>query len=140
MNHLLVQIRVLVHHDLGVPRGRHEDGVDAAAQRRREDIAYLQADEEREGHDDGRVGPVGVVRRAREDQVQVRQQGAGVGDEGGAHGEHGADQALVDQGVDSAVFDHATPNMSVGWLEVKAGFWGAAYRHVSLAAGMYALP
>lgn len=41
----------------------------------------------------------------REDQVQVRKESACIGDEGGAHGEHGTDQALVDQGVDAAVFD-----------------------------------
>ena len=103
----LIQLRVLIDHDLRVKRRRDKDGVDAAGNGRGEDLADLQADEVGVGDDDGGELAVAVVAGLGEEQVQVGEQGAGVGDEGGAHGQHGADEAFVDQGVDAAVFDQA---------------------------------
>lgn len=40
-------------------------------------------------------------------EVEVTQQGAKVGDKGAAHSEDGADEAVVDEGVDAAVLHHA---------------------------------
>ena len=71
LHHLLVQLRVLAHEDLGIPRGGDEDGVDATGQRHGEAVGDLQADEEGLGDDDGRELAVGVVARVREDEVEV---------------------------------------------------------------------
>lgn len=46
MDHLLVQVWMLVHHHLRVPGSSNEDGVDAAAQGSSEDVADLQSDDE----------------------------------------------------------------------------------------------
>ena len=40
-------------------------------------------------------------------EIEVTQQGAEVGDEGATHGEDGADEAVIDEGVDAAVLHHA---------------------------------
>ena len=58
--------------DLRVPRGGDEDGVDAAADGRQDDLAGLQADEEGIGHDDGGEGAAVVVGRMGELEVEVR--------------------------------------------------------------------
>lgn len=68
-NHCLVDIRMIPHEDFGVPRGRHEDSVDAARQGRREDVCDLQADDEGKGDDYGGEAAVGVVLRLREEEV-----------------------------------------------------------------------
>jgi hypothetical protein len=71
LDHVLVQLRVLAHHDLGIPRGSHENGLDAALQRCGEAVGDLQADEESVRDDDGRVSAVAVVGWAGEDEVEV---------------------------------------------------------------------
>ena len=43
-DHGVVQFRVVLHHDLGLPSRRDEDCIDARADRGREDIADLHAD------------------------------------------------------------------------------------------------
>lgn len=70
LNHLLVELRVLAHENLGIPSGGDEDGVDAARQRRREAVGDLQADEEGVGNDDGGESAVGVVGWVGEDEVE----------------------------------------------------------------------
>ena len=95
LDHLLVQLRVIPPHDLRIPARGHEDGVDAARQRRREDVGDLEADEEREGDDEGRVLSVVVVRGVGEEQIQVAEQRTGVADEDGAKREDGPDEAVL---------------------------------------------
>lgn len=54
--HLVVQVVVVAHQDLGVPSHGHKNGVDAGAERRGEEVAYLQTDKERKGNNhDGEV-------------------------------------------------------------------------------------
>lgn len=71
LNHILIQLRVLAHHDLRIPRGRDENRLNATLQRRREAVGDLQADEESVRHDDGRERAGGVVGRVSEDEVEV---------------------------------------------------------------------
>jgi hypothetical protein len=75
LNHILVQLRVLAHHNLRIPRGSHENGLDTALQRRGEAIGDLQADEESVRDDDGGESPVGVVAGVGEDEVEVGEAG-----------------------------------------------------------------
>jgi hypothetical protein len=70
-NHILIQLRVLAHHDLRIPRGSHEDRLDTALQRRGEAVGDLQADEESVRDDDGGESAVGVVAWVGEDEVEV---------------------------------------------------------------------
>ena len=98
---------MICHRDLRIPRHCHEQRVNPAIEGRDEDVRDLQADDERKGDHHGREGAVAVVRGRREDEVEVRQEGAGVGDEAGAHGEDGADEAFVDEGVDATLLNHA---------------------------------
>jgi hypothetical protein len=105
-DHPMVKVRVLPHQDLGVPRHRDENCVDTAGKWGRENIANLQSDQERESDHHRSVGSVRVVGWRREDKVEVREKRTGVGDECGAHRQNWSDQALVDQCVDTAIFDH----------------------------------
>jgi hypothetical protein len=71
LDHVLVQLRVLAHHDLRIPRGSNENGLDTALQRRGEAVGDLQADEEGIGDDDGSELALRVVGWVCEDEVQV---------------------------------------------------------------------
>ena len=129
MNHLLhpwihgdhsgVEIRMITHEHVGVPRSCDKDGVDAAANGCHEDLADLEADEEGKGHDDRRESAGVVVARGSELEVEKSEECAEVGDEGGTHGEYGADQAVVDECVDAPVFHHSGDGV---WLE-GCGEW-----------------
>lgn len=129
-NHGVIDIPVVPHEDLGVPRRGNKDGVDTTRDGRREDICDLKADKEGEEHDDSRPATVAVVLGLREEEVEVGEQGAGVGDKEPAKGQDGADEAFlrfrlaqknetssvrtrkggkvayIDQRVDAAVLDH----------------------------------
>lgn len=54
-DHAGVEVWVIAHQHLWIPRAGDEDGVDAAAEWGCEDVADLQADEEGEGDNDWRV-------------------------------------------------------------------------------------
>lgn len=71
LDHVLVQLRVLAHHNLGIPCSSHKDGLDTTLQRRGEAVGDLQTDEESIGDDDGSESAVGVVGRVSEDEVEV---------------------------------------------------------------------
>ena len=88
-----------------IPRHAHKDRLHSTAQRRQEDLANLQADQKAESHDHGRVLPALVVGRVREFKVEEGEQAAEERDEGGAHGQDGRDEAVVDEGVDAAAFE-----------------------------------
>lgn len=105
-HHPLIQIRMIPHQHLGIPRTRHENGIHPAADRRHEDLTHLQPYQERESHDDGRELAAFVVLGFGEFEVEECEEGAEVGDKGAAHCEDGADEAVVDEGVDAAVFHH----------------------------------
>lgn len=94
-NHGIVDIRVVPHKDIGVPRRGNKNGVNAARDGRREDVCDLKADEEGEEHDDGRPAAVAVVLGLREEKVEVGEERAGVGDEEPAKGQDGADEAFL---------------------------------------------
>ena len=97
---------MIPHQHLRIPRTRHENRIHAAANGRHEYLTHLQPDQECKSHDDGRELAAFVVRWFGELQVEVREEGAEVGDKDAAHGEDGANQAIVDEGVDAAVFHH----------------------------------
>lgn len=69
---------------------------------------YLQANEEGVCNDHRRELAVLVVCWVCEFEVQKGHECAGVCDEGGAHGQDRTDQAFVDKGVDTAIFDEST--------------------------------
>jgi hypothetical protein len=70
-DHVLVQLRVLAHHDFGIPRGCDEDGLDTTLQWRGEAVGHLQANEEGVCHHDRSELAIAVVRRVGEDEVEV---------------------------------------------------------------------
>jgi hypothetical protein len=106
-NHALVKIRMLPHQNLGVPCHCDKDRVDATRQRRSEDIAYLQSNQEGESDNYRRVRAIRVIRWRREEEVEVCEERACVCNEGGAHGKYWTNQAFVDESIDSAVLDHS---------------------------------
>lgn len=71
LNHVLVQLRVLAHHNLRIPRGSHKDSLNATLQGCSEAVGDLQTDEESIGDDDGSESAVSVVGRVGEDEVEV---------------------------------------------------------------------
>lgn len=91
-----------------IPRHSDENRVNAAAQRRREYVANLKANEEGKCNDNGSVTAIRVVRWRCEDEVEICKQGARVCNEGGTHAEYRADKTLVDEGINTAVLDHSS--------------------------------
>lgn len=73
LDHLLPQLWVVIHHDLRIPCHCDKDGVDATANRGREDVGDLEANKECESNNDRRERSVRVVGWSGEDQVQIRQ-------------------------------------------------------------------
>jgi hypothetical protein len=71
LDHVLVQLWVLAHHDLRIPRGSNENGLNTALQRRGEAIGDLQADEEGICDDDGSELALRIVGWVCEDEVEV---------------------------------------------------------------------
>lgn len=94
-DHLIVQLRVIAPHDLGVPTSSDKDGLDTAGNRCGKDVCDLEADEERKGHDDGGVLAVAVVGGVGEVEVEVGEKGTGVCDKEGAEGKYGSDEAVL---------------------------------------------
>ncbi len=109
----------------------------ATPNRCHENLADLQADEERKGHDDGRKGSSLVISRLCELEVEEGEQGGEIGDEGRAHGKDGTDEAVVYESIDAAVFHRAVKSK---WVVLSEGRTRETYVQVSFAAGMYALP
>lgn len=105
-DHAGIQVGMIPHQDLRIPRTGHEYGIDATAKRRGEDVADLEADEEGEGNHNRSVGAILVVSGRGEDEVEVGEKRAGIGNKGRAHAEDGADETFIDKGVNSAVLDH----------------------------------
>lgn len=66
LHHLVVQVVMITHQDLWIPSYCHKNGVDAGAERRGEEVAYLQTDEEREGNNNYGEVSVRVVWRIGE--------------------------------------------------------------------------
>lgn len=71
LDHVLVQLRVLAHHDLRIPCGSHENGLDTTLQRCGEAVGDLKTNEEGIGDDDRSESAVGVVGWVGEDEVEV---------------------------------------------------------------------
>lgn len=78
LDHLVVQLGVVLPHNLGSPTGGNEGGVDPTRQRSGEDICDLEPDEEGEGDDEYRVLSLVVISGLREVQIQVGEEGAGI--------------------------------------------------------------
>jgi hypothetical protein len=74
-DHVLIQLRVLAHHDFGIPRGCDKDGLDTTLQRRGEAVGHLQANEEGVCHHDGSEFAIAVVCWVGEDKVKVGEAG-----------------------------------------------------------------
>lgn len=71
LDHVLVQLRVLAHHDLGIPSCSDKDSLDTRLQRCCKAVGDLQADEESVGDDDWSKAAVAIVGWVGEDQVEV---------------------------------------------------------------------
>lgn len=106
MDHSVIEVRVVAHHNLWIPSHCDEDSVHAAPNWRQQDLADLQADNEGESHNHCREIPTTVVCRVGELQVQVGEQRTEVGNEDGAHGQHRADEAVLNKSVHSTVLHH----------------------------------
>lgn len=95
--HLLVKLWVVAPHDLGIPTSSNKDCLDTARNRGGEDVGDLEANKERERHDDCCVLTVAVVRGVGEVEVQVGQETTSVCDEEGAERKDGSDEAVLDR-------------------------------------------
>ena len=90
-DHPVVEFWMIPHQHVRIPCGSNEYSVDAASDRRHEYLTYLQSDQERESHNDGRKGTSVIVSWLGELQVQIGQESAEVRYESAAHSEYGPD-------------------------------------------------
>ena len=104
--HPRIQIRMLRHQHLRIPRCGYKHGITPAPNGCHEDLAHLQADQKRKRHHHGCVTARAVVRRLGELQIQIRQQRAEIRDKRTPHRQNRPDQAVVHQRVDPAVLHH----------------------------------
>lgn len=94
-HHLLVQLGVVVDHDLRVPASSHKDGIDTARNRRGKDVCDLEADQESKGDNDRRKSSILVVARVGEEQVQVRKKPASKANKHGTKRENRSEEAFL---------------------------------------------
>lgn len=66
LHHLVVQVIMIVHKDIGIPCNCHENGIDTGTERCSEEVAYLQTDEKGESDNDHGEVAVRVVWRVGE--------------------------------------------------------------------------
>jgi len=71
LDHVLVQLWVLAHHNLRIPCGGHEDGLNTTLQRCGEAVGDLETNEEGVGNHNRSEGAVAVVGRVGKDKVEV---------------------------------------------------------------------
>lgn len=98
LDHLAVEFGVVADHDLGVPAGGDEDGVDTGGDGRGEDEGDLEADEEGESDDDGSEATVLVVVGLGDEEVDVAGKSACVSDEHRTERQNGPNEAFLEQG------------------------------------------
>lgn len=85
MDHLAVEIRMIPDHDLWIPAHGDKDRIHAARDGSEEDLADLQANDERKGHNDWCKLAALIVSRVCKFEVQIGQQCTEIRDEHGAH-------------------------------------------------------
>lgn len=93
--HLPVEFGVVADHDLRVPTGGDEDGIDTGGDGCGEDESDLEAYKEREGDDNRREAAVPVVLGLCDEEVDVAGEGARVTNEHGTERQNGADEAFL---------------------------------------------
>ena len=135
MNHPGIEIRMIPHQYFWIPCRCHENCIHSASQWCHEDLAYLQSNKEAESHDDWGKGAAFVIGRVSELQVEECEESGEVGDKGRAHGQDGADKAVVDECVNASVLHHAGIHCQI-FGSFASGRGMQTYVQVSLAAGM----
>lgn len=106
LHHLMIQVRMISDHNLGVPCCCNKYCVDTTAERCSEHVADLETDKESERDNDGSKSTISVIRGLCEYQVEVRKQGASIPHECRTQAENRSDQTFVDESIDAPVFDH----------------------------------
>ena len=84
-DHPCVKIRVISHQDIWIPCCGYENGIDATTDWGHENLAYLKANKEREGHDNGGEFAAFIVGWIRELKIEKGKEGAKVGYKCGSH-------------------------------------------------------
>lgn len=84
------------HENFGVPRRGNKDSIDTAGDGRGENVGDLKPDKECEQENDGGIASICVVGRVREDEIQVSEKRASIGDEEGAKGKYGTNEAFLE--------------------------------------------
>lgn len=107
LDQLLVQARMLPHHNLGVPRHRRKNRLNPRPHRRQKNLCNLQPNHKRKRHNHRRKVAVCVIPRIRKLEVQVCQQRADIRHAHASHRKHGAHEAVVNEGVDAAIAHHS---------------------------------
>ncbi len=80
-HHFLIEVRMISHQDIRIPRRSNENSIDTTTNRRHEDLADLQSNQEGESHNDrGKCASL-IISWFRELQVEVGEKGADVGHE-----------------------------------------------------------
>jgi hypothetical protein len=131
--HTVIKIGMFPHKHFRIPGHGDKDRIETTAQGGGENITDLESNQEREGDHDRCVGAIRVVCRRCEDEVEVGQQCASIGDECSSHGEHRPDQALVDKRIDTAILDHPANVSFDAYLQILGP---ATYFQVALAASI----
>ena len=105
-DHPLVQIGMIPHQNVWVPRRSDKYGIHTRPNRRHEYLTNLQSDEEGESHDHRRKSSPIVVTRLREFEVEIRKEGADISHKGRSHRQYRSNQAVIDQCINSAILHH----------------------------------
>lgn len=114
LHQLVINIRVVINHDLRIPSHRHEDGLNATTNGSHEDLADLKTNQESESHNDRGEVTIPVVRGVGELQIEIGQQRTDIGDESRTHSQHRTHQAVLHESINSSIAHHRPSILGCG--------------------------
>ena len=116
MNHLLylrvhasnsiVEIWMIFHHDIRIPRHCNENRINPTPNRRHEYLTNLQANQKTECHHYRGESAAIVVPWFGELEIKIGEQSTEITDEGSSHGQDGTDKTVIHKSVNAAVLHH----------------------------------
>ena len=97
---------MISHQDVRIPCRCDENGVSAAADRRHENLAHLETNQEGKRQDDGSIAATVIVGGACKLEIEEGEQSAKIANESRAHREHRTNKAIVHQCIDTSILHH----------------------------------
>lgn len=106
LHQLVVDIRVVIDHDLRIPSHSDEDSLNTTTNGSHEDLADLQTNQESESHDDGGEVTIPVVGGVGELQIEIGQQRTDIGDKSRTHSQNRTHETVLHESINSSVAHH----------------------------------